>query len=924
MPSQWHSKTTEEAMNELHVASNGLTSQQAQQRVEEYGPNEIKKEKRTSPLKLLLDQFTDVLMIILLIATGLSIAVGEVTDAIIIIAIVIASAVLGFSQEYRSGKAVEALKKMTAPTANVLRDGKEVKIPANQLVPGDIIFLYTGDKIPADARLLEVFTMKTDEASLTGESSPVNKSVLTLPDQTPLNDRRNLVFTGTVVVYGRGKALVTSTGMNTEFGKIAEMVQAAPQEQTPLEKRMGSVGKWIGILCVIVALSVGLVGIVVEHRKIVDMLLWAISLAVAAVPEALPAIITGALAIGMYRMAKVNTIVKRLPAVETLGSTSVICSDKTGTMTKGEMTVQRLYLNDQTLKVTGIGYAPQGDFQLEDKTIAPDENLRTLLKIAVLCNDSKLEKDTKTGKWTVKGDPTEGALVVAAAKAGINKEELEKQEPRIAEVPFSSERKRMTTIHSVEGKKIAYMKGAPELILGRCSQIFLDGKVQPLTKEIREKHHKVTETMAQQALRNLGFAYKELPDNTEQFNDEKERDFVFVGIMGMIDPPRPEVKDAIAICKTAGIRVVMITGDHKLTAIAVAKELNLLCDDCQVLTGQELELMTDEQLAQVVEKVVVYARVAPEHKTRIVKAWKQKDEVVAMTGDGVNDAPALKMSDIGIAMGISGTEVTKEAADMVLADDNFASIVKAVKEGREIFENIKKYLTYLLQCNIMEILVMFFAVVSVPYLARVLSPGSDVELVNSAAIALTAVQILWINLVTDGLPAIALGVDPGDPDLMQRKPRKPKESIFSKDVKVYLSTVPIFMTVLLLLAFFSHMPWLSNFRLLEARTQLLTAMIVMELAVAITCRSLKYPIFKVGPFKNKFLWYAVFSSFALQLLVLYTPVLQTLFDVHQPEQIDWAIAALFAGAVFAAIEVGKFVTSRKTVHQFPKLYKKDR
>ncbi|HLN89423.1 MAG TPA: HAD-IC family P-type ATPase, partial [Candidatus Binatia bacterium] len=717
MVNQWHSKTIQETMDELHVTAKGLTTKEAQERLKTNGPNEIKKEKRKSPLKLLLGQFTDVLMIILLIATGLSFAVGEATDAAIILAIVIASAVLGFSQEYRSEKAVEALKKMTAPTASVLRDGKELKVPASQLVPGDIIFLYTGDKMPADARLLEAFAMKTDEASLTGESAPVDKSTMPLPEQTPLNDRRNLIFTGTVVVYGRGKGIVTSTGMNTEFGKIAKMVQSAPQEKTPLEKRMGSVGKWIGILCVIVALSVGVVGIVVENRPILDMVLWAISLAVAAVPEALPAIITGALAIGMYRMAKVNTIVKRLPAVETLGSTSVICSDKTGTMTKGEMTVQRLYVNDQTFKVTGIGYAPQGEFQLEDKTVKPDVNLKTLLRIAVLCNDSDLELDTQTSKWTVKGDPTEGALVVAAEKAGISKEELELQEPRVAEVPFSSERKRMTTIHATEGKKIAYMKGAPEIVLERCSKIFLNGKVQPLTTEILEKHHKITEAMALLALRNLGFAYKELGIGKEEFVEQMEENFVFVGIAGMIDPPRPEVKDAIAICKNAGIRVVMITGDHKLTATAVAKELNLIYEegqDGQVLTGQELEAMTDEQLAKVVEKVAVYARVAPEHKTRIVKAWKQKDEVVAMTGDGVNDAPALKMSDIGIAMGISGTEVTKEAADMVLADDNFASIVKAVKEGREIFDNIKKYLTYLLQCNIMEILVMFFAVVSVP------------------------------------------------------------------------------------------------------------------------------------------------------------------------------------------------------------------
>jgi Ca2+-transporting ATPase len=472
----------------------------------------------------------------------------------------------------------------------------------------------------------------------------------------------------------------------------------------------------------------------------------------------------------------------------------------------------------------------------------------------------------------------------------------------------------MTTIHQADGKYVAYMKGAPEIVLGKCSKILLNGKVQTLTKEIIQKHQKMTETMAQQALRNLGFAYKELPASIKEFNEEIEEDFVFVGITGMIDPPRSEVKDAIRICRKAGIRVVMITGDHKLTATAVAKELTLLGDtveEGQVLTGDDLEKMTDEQLEAVVEKVVIYARVAPEHKSRIVKAWKKKDQVVAMTGDGVNDAPALKMSDIGIAMGISGTEVSKEAADMVLADDNFASIVKAVREGREIYDNIKKYLTYLLQCNIMEILVMFIAVVSVPYIARWLSPGSNMELIGSSAIALTAVQILWINLVTDGLPAIALGVDPGDPDLMDRKPRKPTESIFTRDVKTYLVFVPIFTTVLLLIAYFSHLPWTSESALLEARTQLFTAMVAIELTIAISARSFKYPVFKVGVFKNKYLWIAVLSSFALQLVVLYTPGVQELFDVQTPGLIDWVVAALYAGIVFTTLEVGKYVTSRR-------------
>jgi P-type Ca2+ transporter type 2C len=915
----WHAQSPEEAMTELKVDAKGLNAQEAQARLTTYGLNELKKEKGKSPVKLFLGQFADVLMVILLIATGLSLVVGEVVDAAIILIIVIVSAVLGFTQEYRSEKAVEALKRMAAPTAIVMRDGKEVKIPANELVPGDIILLYTGDKVPADSRLLEAFNLKVDEAALTGESAPADKSVQAVAEETQLNDRRNTVFTGTIVAYGRAKALVTTTGMQTEFGKIAQMVQTTSEEKTPLEKRMASVGKWIGILAVTICVGVGTVGIVVEGRPILDMVLWAVSLAVAAVPEALPAIVTGALAIGMYRMAKVNTIVKRLPAVETLGSTSVICSDKTGTMTKGEMTVQRIYVNGNALKVTGIGYEPEGEFQREDKKVEPDETLKALLKVASLCNDSALERDTETEKWIIKGDPTEGSLIVAAAKTGIWKQDLDKAEPRIAEIPFSSERKRMTTVHEAGKKKIAYMKGAPEIVLEKCNKILLNGVVRPLSKENCTELLKVTEAMAMQALRNLGFAYKELPEGMAEFDEKIEESFVFVGIIGMIDPPRVEVKDAIALCKSAGIRVVMITGDHKLTATAVAKALNLLDEndtEGKVLTGAELEEMSEEQLAAKVEDVVIYARVSPEHKMRIVKAWKNKDQVVAMTGDGVNDAPALKMADIGVAMGITGTEVTKEAASMVLADDNFASIVKAVREGREIYDNIKKYLTYLLQCNIMEILVMFIAVVFVPYLARMYSPDATLESISSAAIALTAVQLLWMNLVTDGLPAIALGVDPGDPDLMQRKPRKPSESIFTRDVKVYLVAMPALMGSLLLLGYFYHQPWLGVDQfgvnhLVEARTLLFTSMILMELVVAISARSFKYPVFKVGVFKNKFLWLAVLSSFALQLVVLYTPGIQSLFDVAAPEPIDWAIAAAFAAIVFSSLEIGKYVSSKR-------------
>ena len=908
----WHSLETEEALSKLESSpTNGLTSQEAQKRLSEFGPNELKKEKGKSPVRLFLEQFTDVLIIILLIATGLSLVVGDTIEAGIIFAIVIASASLGFFGEYRSEKAVEALKKMTAPAALVLRNGKEVKVPAAELVPGDIILLYTGDKVPADSRIIEAVNLKVDEAALTGESMPVNKVSDALPEETQLNDKKNMVFTGTIVAYGRGKAVVASTGMNTEFGKIAKMVQTASTEQTPLEKRMGSVGKWIGILAIGVCVIVGAIGII-EGREILQMVIWAVSLAVAAVPEALPAIVTGALAVGMYRMAKVNTIVKRLPAVETLGSTSVICSDKTGTMTKGEMTVQRIYIDDKAVKVTGIGYAPEGEFEYEGQKYAPDESLKTLFRVANLCNDSKLVKNEQE-KWFINGDPTEGALVVAAAKAGLWKEEQEQKEPRIAEIPFSSERKCMTTVHMDGNKRNAYMKGAPEIVLEKCTQVLINGKVQKLDTEIRNRLLKVTEAMALQALRNLGFAYRELPKDIDTIDDKIEHNFTFVGIMGMIDPPREEVKDAIYMCKQAGIRVVMITGDHKLTATAVAKELNLIGenDDDKVTTGRELDKIDDTQLQNIVENVSVYARVAPEHKTRIVQAWKAKNQVVAMTGDGVNDAPALKMADIGVAMGISGTEVTKEAADMVLADDNFASIVKAVKEGREIFDNIKKYLTYLLRCNVMEIIVMLVAVIAVPYLANWLSPGSSATDIGEATIALTAVQLLWVNLTTDGLPAIALGLDPGDPDLMERKPRNPKESIFTRDVKVYLTAAPVMMSALLLFGYFFYRPWEGAHQLTEARTQLMTAIILMELANALAARSLKYPVLKVGIFKNKFLWYAILSSLALQLIVLYTPGVQAIFGVNAPEPLDWALAILFAGIAFAVLEIGKYVASRR-------------
>jgi len=891
----WHSMKIEEALHALNVKLGGLSSEDAQKRLQEYGPNELKKEKRKSHILLFLEQFKNILIIILLIATGLSLALGEVHDAIVIISIVIVSAVLGFAQEHRAEKALEALKKMTAPTALVLRDSKETQIQARDIVPGDILLFSTGDKVAADARIIETINLKVDEAPLTGESHPVDKDSKPVREETPVSDRRNMVFAGTAVVYGRGRGIATATGMNTELGKIAEMVQVTEAEETPLEKRMSHVGKWLGIISITVCATVAIFGIA-RGYPVLAMVLWGVSLAVAAVPEALPAVVTGALALGMHRMAKENSIVRRLPAVETLGCASIICADKTGTMTKGEMTVQRVYVNDKRIKVTGIGYEPQGEFFFENNKLDPskENELYALFKVATLCNDAKLEKAGE--KWVVKGDPTEGALLAAAAKAGLWKEEAEKKEPRVGEIPFSSERKRMTTVHEIPRKgKVAYMKGAPEVVLKHCTKIYINGNARILTEEDRAKILKVNEEMAVQALRNLGFAYKNLTEITSSSGEEGEKGFVFVGMMGMIDPPREEVKDAIQLCKNAGIKVVMITGDHKLTAMAVARELGLIDGNGgKVLTWEELDKLSDEDLEKIVEDVAVYARVSPEHKVRVVKALKQRGHICAMTGDGVNDAPALKMADIGISMGITGTEVTKEASDMVLADDNFATIVKAVKEGREIYGNIKKYLTYLLQCNIMEILVLFSVMM--------ISPTVE------AAIALTTIQILWVNLVTDGLPAIALGVDPGDPDIMYRKPRDPRESVFTRDVKVYLIVVPVLMTLLLLGGYFLT---LNSYNLETARTQLFTAIVLMELAIALSARSLKHTVFKVGIFKNKFLWLAICSSLALQLIVLYTPQISSLFGVTSPGLVVWLVAITFTLITFFSLEMGKYIAGKR-------------
>ncbi|MBI4655069.1 MAG: cation-translocating P-type ATPase [Nitrospirae bacterium] len=892
----WHSMEVAEALKNLDTdIHRGLSEDEVKKRIEKYGYNELKKEDRISPFTIFINQFKNILIIILLVAIALSALVGEVVDAAIIGVIVIFCAILGFTQEYRAERALEALKKMLSSTITILRGGKEEEIPSKELVPGDILLLEAGDKIPADARLVENHSLRCDEAPLTGESVPVGKDIKPMPQDVRVSDRKNMVFTGTTVTYGRGKAAVTSTGMNTEFGRIAEEVTTVEAEKTPLEKRTEEIGKWLGIIAVGICILVGGISIIRESMGgtinlpfIITVVMFAIALAVAAVPEALAAVVTGALAIGMHQLAKQNALVRKMSAVETLGCTTVICSDKTGTLTKGEMTVRKIFATGRMIEVTGAGYTPVGEFRGSMTVdVARISSLQMLLKGGVLCNDSDLHE--KEGKWFIKGDPTEGALVVTAAKAGMHIHEIRLENPRIEEIPFSSERKRMTTIHQMQdGKRMAFIKGAPEIVLDRCTHILEDGGMNALTSEERSMILKTNEEMAQDALRVLGIAYREVPDKIAYSEDTIENSMVFLGLAGMMDPPREEAIEATKVCKEVGIRPIMITGDHKLTAVAIAKEIGIYKEGDMVLTGEELEKISDEEFEKIVDKVTVYARVSPMDKLKIVKAWKKRGEVVAMTGDGVNDAPALKHADIGIAMGITGTEVTKEAADMVLSDDNFATIVKAIERGRWIYDNIKKYLTYLLRANATEVVFL----------------GGVVLLMGPEYLPLLPAAILYINLATDGLPALALGVAPPDPDIMQRPPRNPKESVFSWDVRAF-----ILMALLIEIPFFYYLFFHELSDISHARTEIFFLFIIIEIIIALNFRSMRYSIFKAPP--HKWLLIAVVWELILVAVLVQFSSVRDAFGIMKPSFSDMGIILGFGIVVFISMEVIKAVLRKK-------------
>ncbi len=907
MSRPWYAMSVEEVLKELGVSREGLSSQEASERLKKYGPNEIKEVKRRTALQMFLDEFKDVFIILLIAATIFSAIVGyyemlqggefmeSFADVITISAIVVLCAVTGFVQEYRAEKAVEALKKLAAPKARVIRDGEEIFIPASEVVPGDILALEAGDHVPADARIIEAVELKANEAVLTGESTPVGKELTVLKEDAPVSERKNMVFSATHIVYGRGKAVAVATGMNTEFGKIAEMVQTAEEEETPLQKKLdrfaSKIAKIVIAVCVLIFALEAFEVIMQMHFEIegfIQAFMSSIALAISAVPEGLPAIVTIALALGAREFAKRNAIVRRLSSAESLGAVTVICSDKTGTITKGEMTVRQIYVDGKLVEVTGVGYEPKGEFRVGDDPIEPRGSLGLLLRIGALCNNASLRRNDQNNAWEVFGDPTEGALIVSAAKAGLGKEALEKSFPRIGEIPFTSERKRMTTIHKTpEGEVHAYMKGAPEIVLERCNRILENGEEKVLTEERRRRVLEVNEKLAGNALRLLAMAYRRLPETMLEHHDDEavEREMVFVGLQGMIDPPREEAVEANKLCQKAGIKTVMITGDHKLTAVAVAKEVGIFKDGDLVLTGGELDKLSDEEFEKIVEKVTVYARVSPEHKLRIVNALKKKGHIVAMTGDGVNDAPAVKAADVGVAMGITGTDVTKEASDLILTDDNFATIVKAVEQGRVIYDNIRKYGRFLLACNFDELLVIGTFAILGGIFGEAMFP-----------LPLLPAMILWINLVTDGAPAVALATDPPDMDVMDRPPRKPEESILHGMGAFIIASFILQATGTILVFCLEYYVWPSHPWMLpggiidevareltyrEATTTAFVQAAMFELFVVWNCRSEKHSVWRMGrkAFENKFFVTADLVSVALTLGITYIPITQQLFHL---------------------------------------------
>ncbi|MBW4671057.1 MAG: cation-translocating P-type ATPase [Cyanomargarita calcarea GSE-NOS-MK-12-04C] len=926
----WHSLNVDKAISLLKTnAETGLTPPEVEQRLQKYGTNELEESGGRSAWDILVDQFKNVMLLMLIGVALVSGALdlislqsgnlkpGEVPfkDTIAILAIVILNGILGYVQESRAEKALAALKKLSSPNVRVLRDRRLLEVAGKDLVPGDVMLLEAGVQVSADGRLIEDSNLQVRESALTGEAEAVTKRAkLELPEETSLGDRINLVFQGTEVVQGRAKVLVTNTGMTTELGKIAAMLQAVETEPTPLQQRMTQLGN------VLVTGSLILVGLVIAIGMIaggnfIELLETSLSMAVAVVPEGLPAVITVTLALGTQRMVKRNALIRKLPAVETLGSVTTICSDKTGTLTQNKMVVQSAYTNNSSWKVTGDGYAPTGEFQLDGKKIPTDQypEISPLLIACALCNDSNLQQEN--GEWKILGDPTEGALVTLAAKAGIEKDQWDSKLPRVAEFPFSSERKRMSVICQVEQvasgassltdvdpaisgmvnsqKYLMFTKGSPELTLARCTHVHLGASSTPISNELQKKILAENDRMASKGLRVLGFAYKPLQEILPEGSEEtSEAGLIWLGLVGMLDAPRPEVRTAVQECRDAGIRPVMITGDHQLTAKAIAIDLGIAQENDRVLTGQELQRMSDQELDQNVDLVSIYARVSPEHKLRIVQALQRRGRFVAMTGDGVNDAPALKQADIGIAMGITGTDVSKEASDMVLLDDNFATIVSATKEGRVVYTNIRRFIKYILGSNIGEVLTVAAA-----------------PILGLGGVPLSPLQILWMNLVTDGLPALALAVEPPEPDVMKRPPFSPKESIFARGLGSYMIRIGIVFAIITIIL----MKWAYDHTNAPGyqgdpqtwKTMVFTTLCLAQMGHAIAIRSNNRLTIEMNPFSNPFVLASVIVTSILQLMLIYVPPLRAFFGTHVLNLQELAICFGFSALMFVWIEMEK-------------------
>jgi Ca2+-transporting ATPase len=879
----WFQKSKEEVIKELTVSPlSGLSSEEVKSRIEKYGENKLAAKKGKTLIQLFFAQLNDVMIYILLGAAIISFILGEESDAIIIALVILINAIVGIIQESKAEKALEALKKLSTPKAVVKRDGELKEVPSEEVVPGDIIIIDAGRYIPCDLRLIESANLKIEESALTGESVPVDKdSELVLEaNDTPLGDQKNMAFASTLATYGRGVGVAVGTGMNTEIGKIAKMLEEGGSEQTPLQKKLAELGKVLGFAALGICALMFVVGLL-QGRELFEMFFMSISLAVAAIPEGLPAIVTIVLAMGVQRMIKENAIVRKLPAVETLGSVNIICSDKTGTLTQNKMTVTKFYADNAFGELSSLNINE------------PEHKL--LLEALVLCNDATYTQESKTG------DPTEIALLEAGVKFSIFKDTLQNEHPRINEVPFDSDRKLMSTVNKYGEEYFVFTKGATDNLLKICKNAYVNGEIVPLDDSIIDTIMKNANSMSDDALRVLGAAFKKL-SSPHVAIDTLETELTFIGIIGMIDPPRLEVKDSIAECKKSGIKTIMITGDHKNTAFAIAKELGIAENPSQAIFGAELDKLSDEELNSKIDNLRVFARVSPEHKVKIVKAFKAKGNIVSMTGDGVNDAPSLKQADIGVAMGITGTDVAKGASDMVLTDDNFSTIVAAIKEGRNIYNNIKKSIIFLLSCNAGEIIALFFAI-----------------LLGWAA-PLRPIHILWVNLITDTLPALSLGIDPGDPNVMDEKPRSPKESLFARGGGISVLLNGLLIGLLTLIAFvigarvytgttglFPIFPEnISDEALTHAQTMAFVVLSVSQLVHSLNMRHTHKSIFQVGLFKNKYLIGAILLGIFLQEIVITVPFLANAFEVYDLNGKDWGFVALLSIVPLIVNEIAKF------------------